>query len=168
MEADSVIDLLDELAARDVDPCVGGGWGVDALLGEQTRPHSDLDLWIPAASFEHAIVAFVHAGVDRLYPWGDDRPWNFVLHDGASRRVDLHLYEPLADGVFHYGGVEFGETFPIEALSGCGLIGGRTVRCESAAWSLRWHTGYTARVEDRHDMALLCTRFDFDLPAELA
>ena len=23
---------------------IDGGWGVDALLGEQTRPHSDLDL----------------------------------------------------------------------------------------------------------------------------
>lgn len=168
MEADAVIELLGELATHDVDPCVGGGWGVDALLGEQTRPHADLDLWIPATSFEHAIVAFVHAGVERMFQWGDDRPWNFVLHDGASRRVDLHLYEPLADGMFHYGGVEPGESFPIDALSGRGLIGGRTVRCESAAWSLRWHTGYAPRLEDRHDVALLCTRFGFDLPAELA
>jgi lincosamide nucleotidyltransferase A/C/D/E len=25
---------------------VDGGWGVDALLGEQTRPHKDLDIAI--------------------------------------------------------------------------------------------------------------------------
>jgi lincosamide nucleotidyltransferase A/C/D/E len=165
--ADDVIDLLDELAAQGVDSCVGGGWGVDALLGDQTRPHGDLDLWIPAISFEYAVVAFIRAGVDRLYPWGDDRPWNFVLHDAARRRVDLHLYKLAADGSFHYGGVESGETFPVEALSGRGVINGRAVRCESAAWSLRWHAGYTPRPEDRHDMALLCTRFGFDLPAEL-
>src|SRR5919201_6639891 len=43
-------------ASRTVYPCVKGitpkvwldrGWGLDALLGEQTRPHDDLDLAIP-------------------------------------------------------------------------------------------------------------------------
>ena len=106
MDAVDAVAILDSLEASGVDVCVGGGWAVDALLGKQTRTHSDLDLWTPATSFERAVAAFVHCGVDRLYPWGDERPWNFVLHDGARRRVDLHLYETLASGDLHYGGVE--------------------------------------------------------------
>lgn len=168
MPADAAVAILDELTDSGVDPCVGGGWAVDALLGEQTRPHRDLDLWMPATSLEHVIDAFVRMGIDRLYPWGDDRPWNFVVHDGEFRRIDLHLYEPLADGSFHYGGFETGEIFPDEALAGVGSIGGRTVRCEAAAWSLRWHSGYPARRHDREDMRRLCSRFGFDLPAALS
>ncbi|MEV6975023.1 hypothetical protein [Kitasatospora sp. NPDC093806] len=31
--------------------CVAGGWALDLFHGEQTRPHSDLEIAIPAASF---------------------------------------------------------------------------------------------------------------------
>jgi lincosamide nucleotidyltransferase A/C/D/E len=80
---------------------VGGGWAVDALLGEQTRPHTDLDLWASADDFEGLVAALVDAQVDRLLPWPGDRPWNFVLHDGGERRVDLHLYERVGDDLLH-------------------------------------------------------------------
>lgn len=43
----SVTELLGRLQAAGVLAWVDGGWGVDALLGVQTRPHSDLDLVIP-------------------------------------------------------------------------------------------------------------------------
>ena len=101
-----------------------GGWAVDALLEKQTRPHADLDLWVQAVHFDYAVVAFSRAGVDRLYPWGDDRPWNFVLHDDGGRRIDLHLYEVMRDDS---GGVETGEIFPACALHGAGIIAGTSV-----------------------------------------
>jgi lincosamide nucleotidyltransferase A/C/D/E len=41
-----VTEILDRLAARGIEVSVDGGWGVDALLGEQTRAHDDLDLVI--------------------------------------------------------------------------------------------------------------------------
>jgi lincosamide nucleotidyltransferase A/C/D/E len=97
-------------------------------------------------------------------PWPGDRPWNFVLHDGARRRVDLHLYEQRPGGAFHYGSALSGEAFPAEALGGSGTIAGVPVRCESAEWSLRWHTGYTPRPSDRHDVRALCQRFGLPLP----
>lgn len=46
MSAKSATTTLTALDARDAEVWVGGGWGVDALLGEQTRQHSDLDLWL--------------------------------------------------------------------------------------------------------------------------
>ncbi|MEV0732615.1 aminoglycoside nucleotidyltransferase [Polymorphospora sp. NPDC050346] len=164
MDAADVVVLLGRLADHGVEVCVGGGWGVDALLGEQTREHSDLDVWLPAAHLERLFVAFAGAGLDRIFPWPGDRPWNFVLHDGGRLRVDLHLYEPLADGALHYGSVADGVLFPAAALAGRGLIAGVPVRCEAAEWAVRWHTGYPPREVDRHDVPLLCTRFGLDLP----
>ena len=52
MSADSAAAILAALDARDAEVWVGGGWGVDALLGEQTREHSDLDLWLNAHTIE--------------------------------------------------------------------------------------------------------------------
>jgi len=165
MSAGNAIEILDALADHEVDVCVGGGWAVDALVGRQSRVHGDLDLWLPAARFDRAILAFVDLNIDRLYPWGDDRPWNFVLHDGDLRRLDLHLFEEADEGWLHYGGVR-GEQFPADALAGVGVIEGRTVRCESPGWSLRWHRGYAPRDEDRRDVELLCATFGFALPDE--
>src|SRR5204863_4060867 len=120
MAADDAVTLLGCLYADEVDVCVGGGWSVDALLEEQTREHSDLDLWVPSAHLERLFVAFAGAGVDRIFPWPGDRPWNFVLHDGVRLRVDLHLYESLPDGSLHYGSVVDGVAFPADALAGRG------------------------------------------------
>ncbi|MFE7136968.1 nucleotidyltransferase domain-containing protein [Streptomyces sp. NPDC057644] len=164
MSSKDALALLERLSAHGVDACVGGGWGVDALLGTQTRDHSDLDLWAPAAHLHPLFAALAEAGVDRVFPWPGDRPWNFVLHDGVRLRVDLHLYERLADGSLHYGPAVDGDTFPAEALDGDGSIAGTTVRCESAEWAVRFHTGYPAREVDRHDVPLLCRRFGIPLP----
>jgi len=160
-------DLLLALADARVGACLGGGWSVDALLGEQTREHSDLDLWVPAHDLHALLRVMVEKGVDRVYPWPGDRPWNWVLHDGATRRVDLHLYERRSDSEWHYGSALGGDTFPTEALEGRGSIGGLVVRCESPAWSLRFHSGYEPRSTDRHDMGLLSERFGIELPQAL-
>ncbi|HEX6737122.1 MAG TPA: aminoglycoside nucleotidyltransferase, partial [Vicinamibacteria bacterium] len=47
MRAEEVVALYALLAERGVRVWVDGGWGVDALLGEQTRPHKDLDALVP-------------------------------------------------------------------------------------------------------------------------
>ncbi|WP_329272368.1 nucleotidyltransferase domain-containing protein [Streptomyces pseudovenezuelae] len=166
MSAEDALALLERLHAHGVDACVGGGWSVDALLGKQTRDHSDLDLWVPTTHLDPLFVAFGEVGVDRIFPWPGDRPWNFVLHDGVQLRVDLHLYESLADGSLHYGSVVDGDAFPAEALAGHGFIAGTAVRCESAEWAVRCHTGYPARDVDRHDVPLLCQKFGIPLPED--
>jgi len=143
---------------------VSGGWAIDALLGEQHRPHSDLDVWVEAASTEALIVALVESGVDRLYPWPGDRPWNFVVHDGRRRRVDLHLYERLDGGWLQFGSVRSPYRFTERDLEGGGSIGGHAVRCESAVFALANHTGYEPRDVDRQDVARLCDRFRLDRP----
>ncbi len=44
MTADAAVALLRLFAEHEIAVHVDGGWGVDALLGEQTRPHADLDI----------------------------------------------------------------------------------------------------------------------------
>lgn len=139
--------------------CVGGGWAVDALVGEQTREHADLDVWVDANDFEGLLAGFATEGVDRIHPWPGDRPWNFVLHDGWSRRVDLHVYETLGGGSLQYGSVRTPFTFRETDISGEGWIAGVSVRCERPEFALRNHTGYEPREIDGHDIALLCSRF---------
>ena len=39
MSEHNVIDLLQKTESIGVDVWIDGGWGVDALLGRQTRPH---------------------------------------------------------------------------------------------------------------------------------
>lgn len=166
MPPDAARDLLSALEAHGVAVCVGGGWGVDALVGRQTRSHADLDLWLEARDIEGLFLAFAERGVDRIHPWPGDRPWNFVLHDGVSRRVDLHLYESVGDGLLHYGSVTAPFELDIDDLSARGEISGLPVHCERPEFALRNHTGYEQRDSDRHDVVLLCDVFDLAPPDE--
>jgi lincosamide nucleotidyltransferase A/C/D/E len=166
MPAETACRLISALDAREVAVCVGGGWAVDALVGRQTRRHADLDVWIDAEGTEGLLAALVDEGVDRIHPWPGDRPWNFVLHDGHDRRVDLHLYETLGDGRLHYGSVRAPFRFTDHDLSGAGEIAGMPVRCERPEFALQNRTGYESREVDRHDVAVLCEHFGLRPPPD--
>ena len=168
MPPGTVLTLLADLTGHGVDACVGGGWAVDALLGEVTRATATSTCGCRPSSSSGSSGVLARHGIDRVLPWPGDRPWNFVLHDGERLRVDLHLYEPLPAGRLHYGSAVEPVVFPAEALAGRGTIAGTPVRCESAEWSLRWHTGYPARPVDHHDVRLLCQHFGLALPPGFA
>ena len=44
--AKDVIDLITLAESQGIEVFLDGGWGVDALLGEQTREHQDIDLFV--------------------------------------------------------------------------------------------------------------------------
>ena len=52
MNAVDVIEIYTELERRGVRIWIDGGWGVDALLGRQTRPHADLDIAVEENSVQ--------------------------------------------------------------------------------------------------------------------
>src|SRR4051794_35884541 len=93
MSAGSAAAILATLDARDAEVWVGGGWGVDALLGDQTREHSELDLWLDAHTIGPLFVTLSEVRIDRMFPWPGDRPWNFVLHAGGHLRIHLHCFD---------------------------------------------------------------------------
>lgn len=49
MNSAMVLEVIDRLVESGIAVWIDGGWGVDALVGQQTRPHTDLDLVIAQA-----------------------------------------------------------------------------------------------------------------------
>jgi lincosamide nucleotidyltransferase A/C/D/E len=64
-----------------------------------------------------------------------------------------------------YGPAEKGEMYPAASLTGTGNIEGRAVRCISAEWMIKFHSGYQLKEKDFRDVAALCAKFWIDLPA---
>lgn len=159
----TVLDLLSDAGVR---AWVDGGWAVDALLGEQTRPHADLDLAVERASFEPALHTLDAHGFRVVR---DDGRHNRVVADRAGRVVDLHAFDPSvvttdADGVSRHGGD--GLAYEAHGFEGRGTIGGREVACISPATLVRYHTGYEVDADDWHDVQQLCERFGLPVPPD--
>jgi aminoglycoside-2''-adenylyltransferase len=49
MTSPAVRSILHELGRAGIEVWLDGGWGVDALLGRQTRPHAGLDIIVRVA-----------------------------------------------------------------------------------------------------------------------
>jgi lincosamide nucleotidyltransferase A/C/D/E len=148
----AVLSVLDAMQAVGCRCWVGGGWGVDALVGRQTRAHRDLDLAFDA-SFEGPAVAALEAlGYEIETDW---RPVRVELVATGARWVDLHpvVLDDRDDGVqAGFDGAVF--TYPASARV-TGQLGGRPVPCLSIAKQLELHRGYVPRAVDLEDLALL-------------
>jgi lincosamide nucleotidyltransferase A/C/D/E len=152
MGVSDVLAVLDALANAGCRTWVGGGWGVDALAGRQTRPHRDLDLAIDA---DHEAAA-----IEALHPLGfvvetDWRPVRVELVAEASRWVDLHPVAFDSDGNGLQADIDGGHFEYLRDCFTAGSIGGVAVPCLSVDQQLRFHAGYQPRSNDRHDLALL-------------
>jgi len=51
---------------------VAGGWAVDLWLGEETRPHEDLEITVPRSGFDEVRAALAELDFDVI---GDGRRW---------------------------------------------------------------------------------------------
>jgi lincosamide nucleotidyltransferase A/C/D/E len=90
-----------------------------------------------------------------------DNRWNFVLGDPEGRKIDLHAF------VFdEQGNAVEGIPYPPTSLTGTGSIDGHTVRCISADYQVKSHSGYELRDKDFKNVSALCNRFGIDYPEE--
>jgi lincosamide nucleotidyltransferase A/C/D/E len=158
----SVLGLADRAGAR---LWIDGGWGVDALLGRQTREHGDLDVAIEArhlGAFLEALSShgFVAAGADTA------TAWNFLMQHPAGAVVDLHVIVLDADGNGVLGPPEAGHAYPAGSLTGHGKIGDRLVDCITAEWAIKFRDAYPGDTDDRADVRGLCRRFDLPVPSQ--
>ena len=149
------LNLFDELAIK---VWIDGGWGVDALLGEQTRAHQDLDIiisWADSAILTEALLArgFVDIHTD------DRTDRNFVLGHPSHGRIDFHVVEPTEDGGAVYGPGEIDWVITESELNAVGCIGGREVQCLSIEYQVRSHAGYTLQDTDFADLRALQEKF---------
>ncbi|WP_055588861.1 nucleotidyltransferase domain-containing protein [Peterkaempfera griseoplana] len=157
MTADDVLSVLALLRNADVDVWIGGGWGIDALLGEQTREHHDLDLANRTDQEPALMAALAAAGFVETLDW---RPVRFVVTDPDGREIDLHPVDFAADGSAVQAAPD-GEP-PFFYPASCfvtGTIGQTTVPCLSPEQQVYFHQGYEPEDHDRQDMARLRQRF---------
>jgi lincosamide nucleotidyltransferase A/C/D/E len=157
--------LYQALESRGIKIWIDGGWGVDALLGRQSRPHADLDIVIEEKGLA-ALRSFLAAEGFRDAPQPDTRAWNFVLADANSRKIDVHVVVLDNDGNGIYGPKQNGQSYPASALQAHGVIAGVPVRCTSPEFQMQCHTGFALRETDYHDVRFLAEKFGLDLPPE--
>ena len=165
MTSTDVIEIYSALSESGIHIWIDGGWGVDALLGEQTRPHKDLDIAIEA----HQVLQFEQFSVARGYRRTKreiERPFNFVLGDLCGREIDAHVVSLDAVGNGLYGPPENGIMYPADSLTGTGAINGFPVRCISPQWMVKFHSGYELTEKDYQDVSALCERYGIALPQE--
>ncbi|MBN1263212.1 MAG: GNAT family N-acetyltransferase [Candidatus Pacebacteria bacterium] len=163
MTSEYVVDLYMDLEGQGVKIWLDGGWGVDALLGKQTRPHEDVDIVIQKKNLGKLRKFLEERGYhDVERP--DTKPHNFVLGDDEGHLFDIHVIviDSKGDGI--YGPPEKGEKYPADSLTGKGTISGQAVRCISAKRMVEFHTGYDPRETDYKDVAALCKKFGIKLP----
>lgn len=151
-DASEVLLVLSKLRAAGCKVWVGGGWGVDVLLGRQTRAHHDLDLAVDRRDLDRALQALAGLGYRTATDW---LPVRVQLHRYGRGRVDLH---PVAFGE-HGDGVQAGLDgqvfrYPGESLVD-GWLDGRHVPCLDGRLQRAFREGYELRDVDRHDLALL-------------
>ena len=160
MSAEDVLAVLALLRAAAIDVWIGGGWGIDALVGRETRPHQDLDLMHRAEQEPAVIAALAAAAFAQTLDW---RPVRFVVADPGGREIDLHPLTFAPDGSAVQASLEPGRPFVYPARCFVtGRIGGAAVPCLSAEQQVYFHQGYEPKDRDRHDMAQLRGAFGLD------
>jgi lincosamide nucleotidyltransferase A/C/D/E len=158
MTGDNAVEIIRLLEQNGIEVYVDGGWGVDALLGEQTRKHSDLDIALPhkyVPRLRELLEARGFVDVQR----NDTRECNFVLGDNKGHLLDVHSY------TFDENGKHiFGVAYEPQHFTGTGVIGGYPVKCIPPDIMVEFHTGYEVDENDYRDVKALCERFNIPMP----
>lgn len=156
-----VVEIYLLLAARGINVWIDGGFCVDALVGQPTREHGDLDIAVERQDADALRAVLANEGFSELAR-ADSSAWSFVLSDGR-RNVDVH--------VFAYDGAGkniYGIEYPFGSLTGTGEIDGVKVACVAPEWMFRFKTAYAPTAKDIADVAVLARRFGFAIPGSHA
>jgi lincosamide nucleotidyltransferase A/C/D/E len=155
VEADDVLEVLIRLEDNGLTAWIDGGWGIDALIREIGRPHSDLDLVVRSDELDRVREVLALAGFHRILR--DWLPTALALADDRGRELDLHPVNPTPDGGGNQplpDGTSFHYPAPVR-----GAITGRKVWCVDAETQVRAHTGYELTEKDHRDLDRLRDQF---------
>jgi lincosamide nucleotidyltransferase A/C/D/E len=162
LPAEDAAALCRQLDEHGIRFWVMGGWGVDALLQRQTRPHKDLDILVLLGDLPKLRRLFAEHGFTLKRIWQESRslgeeadswPSAFVAADTQGREIDAHVIDIGPDGriVQHYD-----DPWPLpDSIAGQGSIAGTDVTCVSKETQLAMHTGYALPDGHLRDIALL-------------
>jgi lincosamide nucleotidyltransferase A/C/D/E len=177
VNTEDVISIYKHLSTNGIQVWLTGGWGIDALLGEQTRPHKDLDVVMLLDDVLRMCELLGRDGYSMKELWSENR-WvkdaheteiatAFVLHDSSGREFDVHAMR-LDDGGNGIPAWEEAEGFIFnrQDLAGEGVIAGFAVQCITPKKQMLCHTGYELPDKQLLDLELLHEKFGVDYPDE--
>ena len=159
-QADAV-EIISYAEDNGINIWLDGGWGVDALLGMETRAHNDIDIFVEkinSKKFVEIIKEKGFAEITEAYTTTSHTVWK----DAKDRIIDLHIFEFTEQGYLIFEG----ETYPASVFDGIGKIGDKVVRCIDAENQVLFHLGYEHDENDIHDVRLLCEIFNIPVPNE--
>lgn len=164
MKSSDVVKFYKMLAENNIDIWLDGGWGVDALLGHQTREHGDVDIVVQQKDVLKLRKLLEEKGCSEIKR-DDTSDWNFVLGNGEFL-VDVHVvtFDEKGDGI--YGPPERNVFYPAYSFKGDGEIDDHSIKCLTAKYQVESHTGYEIDEEDYKDVSALCEKFNIPLPKE--
>ena len=161
-----VLELCDALAGAGIRYWVVGGWGVDALLGRETRSHKDLDLLVLIEDLPRLRRMFAWLGFELSFAWEESRsmetegetwPTAFVATDASGRPIDVHLIGIEAGRIVQH----YEHQWPLpQPFGATGTIAGQAIPCASLAAQLAMHTGYALPEAHQVDVDLLRASLD--------
>ena len=158
MELPDVLQVSGALRAAGVPHWLAGGWGVDALVGRQTRPHRDLDLAVDDVDLAVAVAVLGDLGYAVETDWLPVRLELAAQRELAARGerwVDLHPVVFDAHGDGRQAGLDGGHfDYPAGDLV-VGSIEGHPLPCISLTRQRAFHSGYPLRLQDEADLAEL-------------
>jgi lincosamide nucleotidyltransferase A/C/D/E len=166
MSSSHLTELLRLLGEASIDAWLDGGWGVDALLGRQTRRHRDVDIIVAVSNVPKLLDIL---GCQGFAVKEGTPPNSFVLSNRHGLEVDVHtvVFDNDGNGIYT---MQSGEDwiYPADGFSGRGTVEGRSVACLSATTQVLCHAhGYAPVDKDLRDLELVQKSFGVELPPQL-
>ena len=145
----SVLQALSEAGCRF---WLEGGWGIDALVRYQTRPHRDLDVDVDARDETLTLSVLADLGYTIETDW---RPNRVELVSPGRGWVDVHPLQFHESGDAREAALGGGwHDFPLSYFTQ-GRFGDFSIPCVSAAAQRHFREGYELREVDKHDLGQL-------------
>lgn len=145
--ANAVVSLFELFSSSEIPAWLDGGWGVDAMAREQTRPHRDIDVVVPIEKRGELEELLVDRGfsIDN----GETRlPHRLVVLDmDRLLMVDVHFVDFQPDGsavwtvpTYDEGADKYTYTYEAQGFEGMGLIDGAVIPCLTLEEQVRCRT----------------------------
>jgi lincosamide nucleotidyltransferase A/C/D/E len=121
-----VLETMMALELAEIEVVVIGGWGVDALIGRQLRPHADLDLIADRGELDRAAEVLRGLGYET---------WNHDHSPGPIGEVPISAARTFRDGALRVVELHGADLRQVDSVQGS--IEGHPVACLSADSQLR-------------------------------
>ena len=177
--AEDVIEIYEKLSTNGIQVWLTGGWGIDALLGRQTRRHKDLDVIMLLDDMLRMRELLSMDGYELDVLWSENRTaidtnsnetaTAFVLKDAEGREFDAHAItlDDRGNGIPAWDEAE-DFIFKREDLEGFGTVAGFAVQCITPGSQIVCHLGYELPEKQLKDLVLLHEKFGVEYPGGLA